>query len=67
VVFQVDADTHALLVEVEGKPFKQLPIKGLHHSPMPFQDFLKLMCREALAEQRQSQLITSRRRVYELG
>jgi hypothetical protein len=59
LVFQVDAVSQELIVEVDGQPFKHLPIKGLHHGLMPFQDFLKLMCQEALAEAR-------RRPVYEL-
>lgn len=67
VIFQVDAFRQELIVEVDGRPFKQLPIKGLHRNPMPFQDFLQLMCREALAEARRSQRSPLRRLVHELG
>jgi hypothetical protein len=67
LVFQVDAFSQELFVEVDGKPFKQIPIKGLHHGFMPFQDFLKLMCHEALAEARRFQRTPARRPVYELG
>ncbi len=67
LVFQVDAVSQELIVEVDGKPFKHLPIKGLHRGPMPFQDFLKLMCQEALAEARRYQRSPVRRPVYELA
>ncbi len=67
LVFQVDAVSQELMVEVDGKPFKHLPIKGLHRGPMPFQDFLKLMCQEALVEARRYQRSPVRRPVYELA
>jgi hypothetical protein len=66
LVFQVDAFSQELIVEVDGKPFKHLPIKGLHHGFMSFQDFLKLMCHEALAEARRFQRSPAHRPVYEL-
>lgn len=53
-------------MEVDGKPFKHLPIKGLYHGFMPFQAFLKLMCQEALAEARRYRRSPLRRPVYEL-
>jgi hypothetical protein len=55
IVLRVDAFSQELIVEVDGKPFKHLPIKGLSHSLMSFQDFLNFMCQEALAETRRLQ------------
>ena len=66
MVFQVDAFSQELLVEVDGKPFKQILIKGLHHGLVPFQDFPKLICQEALAEARRFQRSPARRPAYEL-
>ncbi len=66
LVFEVDGFSQELIVELEGKPFKHLPIKGLHHGLMPFQDFLRLMCQEALAEARQFHRSSAHRPVYEL-
>jgi hypothetical protein len=66
LVFHVDAFSQELVVEVDGQPFKHLPIKGLYHGLMPFQAFLKLMCQEALAEARRYRHSSLRRPVYEL-
>lgn len=53
-------------MEVDGQPFKHLPIEGLHPGLMPFQAFPKLMCQEAPAEARRYRRSPLRRPVYDL-
>jgi transposase InsO family protein len=62
VVLRVDAQARQLVVELDGKPFKEMPIKGLHDEVLGFQTYLDLICREAYSERRRRLHHTARRR-----
>ena len=42
VLLCVDAGHQQFIVLLESKPFKHIAIKGLHHTPLDFQDYLRL-------------------------
>lgn len=52
VVLQVQAEEHRFEVWLQGKRLKHIPIKGLITEPLPLQDYLRLICREAVSEAR---------------
>lgn len=46
----LDAYNHCLWVSLDGQPHpKQLPLKGLHDSPMALPDYLKILQEEAIS------------------
>jgi hypothetical protein len=53
VVLRVRASHQQFQVELNGQLFKSLPIKGLQHQPMAFQDYLPFICQQAVSEWRQ--------------
>lgn len=52
VVLRLNAPERTLTVLVDGKPLKDIPLKGVQHDPMPFEDYLRLICEEAVSEYR---------------
>ncbi len=50
VSLQVDAAQQQLVVLLKGQTIKSLPIKGLYHQVLDFQDYLRLICQEAVSE-----------------
>jgi hypothetical protein len=52
VVLRVEAETKQFSVELANQPIKTLPIKGLHNQPLRFEQYLKLICQEAVSEWR---------------
>src|SRR6266699_2055112 len=48
----VDAPQQVFVIWHQQHLFKQVPIKGLQHSLLPFEEFAPLMCQQALSEQR---------------
>jgi transposase InsO family protein len=52
VNLQVDADRQLFVVYLDGKPFKDIPIKGMYGEPLEFQAYLALICQEAISEWR---------------
>lgn len=55
VILQVDAAERQFVVFLDGQLFKTIPIKGLHGEILDFQDYLKLICEEAVSEWRRWQ------------
>jgi hypothetical protein len=47
VTLHVDVGQTCFHVQYQGKMVKRLPIKGLFHTRLPFQDYLKIMMEEA--------------------
>lgn len=45
----VDGQKRTLNVYANQVPIKSLPIKGLQQRPMSFQDYLDLICKEAIS------------------
>jgi hypothetical protein len=56
VVIWVDGQKRALNVYKDKVVIKILPIKGLQNCTMKFQEYLELMCREAISAWRKAQL-----------
>jgi hypothetical protein len=52
VVLQVDAAQQVFHVLRESLPIKDVPIKGLCQAPLPFPQFLEMMCVQARSERR---------------
>jgi transposase InsO family protein len=52
VNLQIDAVRQLFVVYVDGKPCKEIPIKGLYGEPLAFQVYLALICQEAISEWR---------------
>ena len=52
VVLRVEAAHQRFAVLYQGHFLKHRAIKGLHQMPFPFEDYLKLMCEEAVSEHR---------------
>ena len=48
----VDAHEQVFVVCHQQRILKQVPIKGLHKSMLPFEQFATLICQQALSEQR---------------
>src|SRR6266536_5388862 len=48
----VDAHQQAFVIRQKSQVLKQVPIKGLRHTLLPFEEFATLMCKLALSEQR---------------
>jgi hypothetical protein len=61
VLLKVDAAQGQFIVYLEGKPLKQVAIQGLHNQPLAFEDYLKLICQEAISEWRRWQWTRLRR------
>ncbi len=61
VVLRVDAEARAFRVEVQARPLKTIPIKGLHNMFLGFQAYLQLMRTEAISEWRLTQMTLKRR------
>jgi hypothetical protein len=53
VVLRVRANEQQFQVELKGQPFKVLPIKGLQHQLMSFEDYLAFIRQQAVSEWRQ--------------
>ena len=53
VVLQVDAANQQFNVELAKKPLKTIPIKGLEHSQMTFDEYLEFICEQAVSAWRQ--------------
>ena len=53
VVLRVRASDQQFQVELNGQPFKSLPIKGLQHRLMSFETYLPFICQQAVSEWRQ--------------
>jgi len=49
----VRASDQQFQVELKGQPFKVLPIKGLQHQLMSFEDYLTFIRQQAVSEWRQ--------------
>ena len=49
VVLQVDAVNKQFNVELAKKPLKTIPIKGLEHGQMPFDEYLEFICKQAVS------------------
>ena len=49
VVLQVDAANKQFKVELANQPLKTLPMKGLEHGLMPFDDYLEFICKQAVS------------------
>lgn len=49
VVLQVDATNKQFKVELAEKPLKTIPIKGLEHGQMSFDDYLDFICKQAVS------------------
>jgi hypothetical protein len=49
VVLQVDAANQQFNVELAKKPLKTIPIKGLEHGQMPFDEYLEFICKQAVS------------------
>ena len=49
VVLQVDAAHKQFKVELANPPLKTLPMKGLEHGLMPFDDYLEFICKQAVS------------------
>ena len=52
VILHLDAHEQVLHVSHQGKIVKQLPLQGLHHQILSFQDYLNLMVDEARSIER---------------
>lgn len=52
VVLRLEAQAKQFVVELANQPIKTLPIKGLYHQSLAFEDYLKLICQEAISEWR---------------
>jgi hypothetical protein len=52
VVLQLDAFDQLFTVLSRGQVVRQLPLKGLHSEIMAFDDYLRMMCDEAVSEWR---------------
>lgn len=50
VLMQVDASARQFVVSLDGKQLKTVPIKGLYGEVLDFQDYLRLICEEAVSE-----------------
>jgi len=61
VVLQVDATNQQFNVELAKKPLKTIPIKGLEHRQMPFDEYLEFICKQAVSAWR---LYLRKRRRY---
>ena len=48
----VDAHQQVFVIWHHQHVLKQVPIKGLHKTLLPFEEFASLMCQQALSEQR---------------
>jgi len=48
----VDAPGQTFVVWHRQQVFKQVPIKGLQHTLLSFEEFAALMCQQALSERR---------------
>lgn len=48
----VDAHQQVFVIRRKSQVLKQVPIKGLQHTLLPFDEFATLMCELALSEQR---------------
>ncbi|MBV7326738.1 hypothetical protein KFU94_00470 [Chloroflexi bacterium TSY] len=46
------ARTRTFRVELDGNIIKRIPIKGLHHTQLPFDNYLALIKQEAISEWR---------------
>ena len=53
VVLQVDAAHQQFNVELANKPLKTIPIKGLEHRRMSFEEYLDFICQQAVSAWRQ--------------
>ena len=49
VVLQVDVANKQFNVELAKKPLKTIPIKGLEHGQMPFDEYLEFICKQAVS------------------
>ena len=49
VVLQVDATNQQFKVELANEPLKTIPIKGLGHGQMTFDEYLDFICQEAVS------------------
>ena len=49
VVLQVDATNQQFKVELANKPLKTIPIKGLEHHQMSFDQYLDFICQQAVS------------------
>lgn len=55
VILVVDAYQHDFAVYLNRQRLKRMPIKGLHHRILPFNDYLALICKEAQTERSRHQ------------
>ncbi len=51
----IDASQQELVIWHQQQPIKRLAIKGLHHTPLPLEQFVSLMTEQARSEQRRLQ------------
>jgi len=49
VVLQVDAANKQFNVELAKEPLKTMPIKGLEHGQMSFDEYLDFICKQAIS------------------
>jgi hypothetical protein len=54
VVIWVDGQKRTLNIHADQILIKSLPIKGLHNRSMDFQEYLDLMCKEAISTWRRA-------------
>lgn len=52
VLLQIDAPNRQVLVLLNNELIKTMPLKGLHHQPLPFADYLNLIQTEAISQWR---------------
>ena len=53
VLAKVNAAQRIMTVTCLGELIKRLPIQGLYDTELDFQDYLRLICQEAVSEERQ--------------
>ena len=49
MVLQVDAANKQFNVELAKKPLKTIPMKGLEHRQMSFDEYLAFICKQAVS------------------
>lgn len=63
LVLKLDAHQKQFVIEVDGKAVKSIPIKGLYHNPMLFDDYMEQIRKDARSEWRRwQQTIRQRQR-----
>lgn len=63
VNLRINADTQVFDVMQKRQVIKSIPIKGLYHTTLEFEDYLKLICQEARTEWRQTKRLVRKRRI----